>query len=71
MREELLMFAVWDADRHRWFIDVRDASLWPLPDGAVPVCRIDREDRELMMEQAVQLAKAGCAPAAIRRVLEG
>ncbi len=59
MREELILYAQWDEERARHFIHVSEVSLWPPPVGAQVICRIDREDRELMLQWAIKRAKAG------------
>lgn len=65
-RGELLLLAVWSARRRRYYIDVAEAAHWPLPDGARVICRIDREDRELMMDWAIKNAKSGKKIKALR-----
>lgn len=66
-RGELLLLAIWSYRRRRYYIDVAEANYWPLPEGAVVICRIDREDRELMMEWAIKNAKAGKKIKALRK----
>lgn len=54
---ELVLYAVWDAERRRYYIDTAERTEWPRPEDCAMICTIDREDRELMIDWAVKLAK--------------
>lgn len=68
-RNELILYAVWDVRRRRYWIDVVEATRWPPSVGAVAICRIDREDRGLMIEWAASRAKVGWTPKRLRRAI--
>ncbi len=68
-RNELILYATWDARRRRYWIDVVEATHWPPSYGAVAICRIDREDRGLMVEWAAVRARAGWTPRRLRRAI--
>lgn len=67
MREELILFVIWDEERTRYFADVSEVVTWPPPVGARVICRIDREDRELMLQWCIKRARAGWSVQRMRR----
>lgn len=70
-RNELILYAVWDSQRGRHYVDVAEGAGWPPPEGARILCRIDREDRHLMLNWTIQLARRGLPLRKIRRACEG
>lgn len=70
-RNELILYATWDSQRGRHYVDVAERVDWPPPEGARIICRIDREDRHLMLDWAIELAKLGWPLKKIRQVCEG
>lgn len=72
MSQELILYAVWDAERQRYYADVLEArSCEALPLKAKEICRIDREDKALMLDWAVSRARMGWTPKQMRRACGG
>lgn len=72
MSQELILYALWDEDRQRYFVDSLEAkSCEALPLKAIEICRIDREDRELMTDWAIDRARRGWPPEKMKRICEG
>ena len=72
MSQELILYAVWDAERQRYYADVLEArSCEALPLKAKEICRIDHEDKSLMLDWAVSRARLGWTPKQMRSACGG
>ena len=69
-RNELILFVRWDEDRGRFRADVQSAACSPLPEGAVPLCRIDYEDRGEMLRWVIEKLRKGWTLKRIMRHLK-
>ena len=69
-RNELILFVLWDDERGRFWASVQSAACSPLPDGAVPLCRIDYEDRGEMLRWVIGKLRKRWPLAKIKRHLQ-
>ena len=56
---DLILYAVWSKDRHRYWVDVIKAANETLPHNARYLCHIDREDAHIMITWATEKFKQG------------
>lgn len=70
-RNELILYAIWDSQRGRYYVDVAERVDWAPPEGSHVICGIDREDHRLMLDWAIQLVKLGWPLEKICQVCEG
>lgn len=66
---ELILYAEWDFERRRYRVDMMEVkSCEALPLHAEEICRVDREDRWLMLQWGIDHARRRWSPQKMRRV---